>query len=71
MIFVCSVPSGAEGWVPPRKSRVLTQAESELQGGHIAIALEKLLCHLHCLQNRDTKSFPRQLPGGNRGEWSV
>lgn len=42
MTFVCSVPSGAEWWVLPGQCRVVTQAESERQGEHIAVALEKL-----------------------------
>lgn len=58
--------SGPLWWVPLRKCRVVTQAESELQGEHIAIALENLA--VSCPQHRDTKSFPGQLPGGSCGD---
>lgn len=67
MTFVCSVPSGAEWWVLPGQCRVVTQAECERQGEHIAVALEKLPVS-HCPRDRDTKSFPWQLPGGNCGD---
>lgn len=51
MTFVCCVPSGAEWWVLPGKGRVVTQAESELHGEHIARALEKLpVSHLSSRQ---------------------
>lgn len=68
MTFVCSVPSEAEWWALTCKCRVVTPAESELQGGHTAIILEKLLCHIHCPWDRHTTSFPWQLPGGNCGD---
>lgn len=54
MTFVHSVPSEAERWVLPRKCKVVTPAESELQGGAHCHSFAEISCVTYTAHGTET-----------------